>query len=424
MKKKAKLSWALGAMLCSAACNSGGGSPAPAPEVPPGQPACAGAIAGGSWISADTSGSNVVAIEVGTGLCGNAQVGNINTLCASVTVCTPGNDSHCQTIPDILVDTGSDGLRIFSSALTQNLCASLPRVTDAGGNPIAECAQFGTGQDWGPVVLADVQLGGETPVQIPIQVINQGFSYVPSVCSTGDISPQTSGFNGILGVGQFVQDCGAECVTDLNNFGMYWSCAGTSCVSTTMALSKQVSNPVAALAADNNGVLISLPTVPGGSAPSLSGSLILGIGTSGNNSMSGVTVYPANQNGNFITVFNSATYSQSFIDSGSNVYFFRGPASLPVCGANTISPGFFCPATTTPFSATNSGTTGTPSGAVSFNIGNAAALSPPATQFFAIDSIGASAGASGFPDSFDWGLPFFYGRNVFVGIEPDPYWAY
>lgn len=39
--------------------------------------------------------------------------------------------------------------------------------------------------------------------------------------------------------------------------------------------------------------------------------------------------------------------------------------------------------------------------------------------------------AGPFPGSFDWGLPFFYGRNVFTAIEgkstpqgSGPYWAF
>ena len=41
----------------------------------------------------------------------------INKPCVSVTVCTPGT-STCQTIDDILLDTGSFGLRIFKQVLT------------------------------------------------------------------------------------------------------------------------------------------------------------------------------------------------------------------------------------------------------------------------------------------------------------------
>ena len=43
-----------------------------------------------------------------------------NKPCVSVTVCSPGT-STCQTISDILLDTGSTGLRIFKSLLTASL---------------------------------------------------------------------------------------------------------------------------------------------------------------------------------------------------------------------------------------------------------------------------------------------------------------
>jgi hypothetical protein len=50
---------------------------------------------------------------------------------------------------------------------------------------------------------------------------------------------------------------------------------------------------------------------------------------------------------------------------------------------------------------------------VSFNVTNIANLS---TTFSAFDNVAAPQGA-GATQSFDFGLPFFYGRNVFVAIE-------
>jgi hypothetical protein len=50
---------------------------------------------------------------------------------------------------------------------------------------------------------------------------------------------------------------------------------------------------------------------------------------------------------------------------------------------------------------------------VSFNISNIANLSG---SFSAFDNVAAPQIAGG-SQSFDFGLPFFYGRNVFVAIE-------
>src|SRR4051794_26707098 len=56
------------------------------------------------------SGPNVVKVQIGgTSLCGTA--GYFNEPCASATVCVPGT-GQCQTITDLLVDTGSVGLRV------------------------------------------------------------------------------------------------------------------------------------------------------------------------------------------------------------------------------------------------------------------------------------------------------------------------
>jgi hypothetical protein len=343
-----------------------------------------------------------------------------NEPCVSVTICAPGT-TNCQTINDILLDTGDSGLRIFKQALS----VPLVQVTTSGSGSLAECVRFADGwADWGPVQLADVILGGEPAVRVPIQVIDSTFGD-PSVCGTQlEASPSDAGFNGILGVGLSAQDCGPGCANLANNT-YYYTCTGASCAGTKAALTDQVQNPVALLPQDNNGVIVKLPSVPSGGSPSVNGSLVLGIGTQSNNVPSGVTAFPANHNGYFTTTFNGTSYPKSFVDSGSNGLFFAPPASSPIPNCPTLS-DWFCPSSTLPLRATNTGAPGSPSGEVSFQISNLERLRlNPSNNVF--PDIGGS-----FPSGlFVWGLPFFFGRNVYVGFEgktsslgTGPYWAY
>jgi hypothetical protein len=359
-----------------------------------------------------------MSITVDGSLCSSSS-SYTNKPCVSVTICTPGTN-NCQTINDILLDTGSYGLRIFSQALS----VPLSQVSNSSGS-IAECIVFGDGSAlWGPVQMAGVILGNEPAVQIPIQVVDATFGSLPSVCKNASAGPSNSEtlYNGVLGVGLFAQDCGTACVTSAN-VGMYYACSGTTCNGgTVVSLASQVVNPVAALPGDNNGVLVQLPALPAGGAGSASGSLILGIGTQANNMPAGVTAFGADQSAEFTTTFNGIQYLHSFIDSGSNGLFFPAPASLlPDC---TKNPGWYCPPADTPLSATNTGAGGSPSGIVNFLIGNADSLFNTSNQVF------GDLGHSGV-NSFDWGLPFFFGRSVFVGLNgtssslgPGPYWAY
>ncbi len=366
------------------------------------------------------SGSNVLSITVNGSLCSSStSAGYINKPCVSVTVCTPGTTT-CQTINDILLDTGSYGLRIFKSVLTG---VTLSQITSGSGS-VAECVSYVDGSsDWGPIMKAGVILGNEPAVEVPIQVIDSTYGKVPSTCGTPDSSPATTGFNGILGVGLFTEDCGSFCVNTAQNY-TYYLCSGSTCTNSKVALSDQVQNPVALLPQDNNGVLVQLPGVPLGGSASIDGSLILGIGTQSNNAPSGVTTYNADsQYGEFITVFNGTTYSQSFIDSGSNALAFPTPTTITPCTG--LDAGWFCPSSTTSLSATNKGYSGSPSGDVSFQIGNATSLLNSSNMVFV--EIGGSMPGQ----SFDWGLPFFFGRNVYVGIDgkssgigTGPYWAY
>ena len=363
-----------------------------------------------------STGQNVATVSVNSGPTGNYVDGAF----VSVTVCAPSSTT-CQTVPDVLVDTGSSGLRILATALT----VSLSQQNGTNG-PVAECLPFISGFTWGPVQTADVQIAGERASGVPIQVISEATFPVPSGCKRNGVSIDTLdtlGANGLLGVGLAAPDCGSACtVTGAGNPGLYYECPSSGCAVAAQAIAEQVQNPVAMFATDNNGVILELPAV---SAPAatLSGSLVFGIGTQSNNALKGATVYTADQFGNFTTTYKTASYPNSFIDSGSNGYFFLDSAAtgLPNCGTDT---GFYCPTSTQNLTATTEGANGA-SGSVSFSVANAETL-------FAIQSnsvFGDLGGPGG--NGFDWGLPFFFGRNVYVAIEGKPtpggvgpYWAY
>jgi hypothetical protein len=218
-----------------------------------------------------------------------------------VTVCVPGT-STCQTISGVLVDTGSAGLRLLSSALT----ISLPQQKASDGDPVVECLPFVNGYTWGPVEAADLQISGEKASSLPIQVLSDSDFRAPTACASNGPSEDTLtalGANGILGVGTLAQDCGVGCaLPGPSNPGLYYECPTSGCVVTAESLAQQVQNPVTLFATDNNGVIVELPAV---SAPetSVSGSLIFGIGTQSNNGLNGATVYTVDANGNFITTY-------------------------------------------------------------------------------------------------------------------------
>ena len=370
---------------------------------------------------------NVLPITVNGSLCSSATSADyFNKPCVSVTVCNP-DGSNCQVINDILLDTGSYGLRIFQSALG-NL--SLTQVA-AGSGSLTECVEYaGAAANWGPVQMATVILGGEPAIQVPIQVIDSSFGNPNSrLCPGAAITPKDAGFTGILGVGLFTQDCGADCANNTNN-GNYYACNGSTCIGTQVPLNNQVTNPVALLPVDKNGVLVQLPVVPLGGLSSVNGSLILGIGTQSNNAPGSATAYPASGSAarapaDFTTSFQGVSSASSFIDSGSNALYFAAPTTL----LPQDSTGFFIPpvavGSSLAFSATISGDLGPPpSGTVLFQIGNFDSLVNTNNNVFS-EVGGYQTGG------FDWGLPFFFGRNVFVGFEgmssplgSGPYWGY
>jgi hypothetical protein len=377
---------------------------------------CAGMISCGGGDGLSTSGGssgtvaaadNVVSVTVSGGPTANA----LNVLYTSVTVCLPGT-SNCQTIDNIQVDTGSYGLRIIAPALT----LTFPVATLSNGSALVECTSFVDGYSWGPVTFADVKVSGESASSVPVQIIGDSrYPTVPTDCMssapTAEDTVATFGANGILGIGPFPSDCGEYCTESVPEPIIYYACTTESnCAGTTVPEASQVPNPVTLFAADNNGSIITLPSAPSAGTTTLTGSLIFGIDTESNNASGTEMVVPVATTGAYAgyitTIFNSTSLPESFVDSGSNGYFFTD-SSLPTCTDAGFG-DFYCPASATGLSGEMQLASGTST--VDFEVGNAQQIN---AAYFVYPGL---AGTNPTADSFDWGLPFFFGRRVATAI--------
>lgn len=361
--------------------------------------------------------ANVVPVTVGCGY--------INEPCVTVTICTPGGaagSSSCVTVPNVLLDTGSHGLRLFASAVPLSLS---PQLDPVSKNPVAECVGYLDGSsDWGSVVTADVLLGNgnERAANVPVQLIDASYGKIPASCTDPDTNPAADGYNGIMGVGLFTQDCGDGCVSDTQN-NQYFACpSGAVCNGIALPLSQQVSNPVMYLQTDNNGVILQLANVAPTGVTSASGYLILGIGTQADNTPpAGVTVFTADGYGNFQTFFGGQLYTEAFLDSGSNATYFPEPWITP-CSQSSPNYGFFC-GNDANLQGVQIGASGSPDDLLSFQVSDADTM---------VSGVKASSGLGGSASGyFDWGLPFFFGKTIYVGtyggnsrLGSGPYWGF
>ena len=439
---------------------------------------CGGGGGGGLATSTSNNGSggggqasNAVTMTVDSGPNGN----DVDTPFITVTVCAPGSTTNCQTIDHVEVDTGSYGLRIMSSVLSSSLASALQPEKTSDGNSVVECTKFADGFSWGPVKMSDVQISGESASNVPVQVIGDA-AYdqsstaggtttreIPADClSSGPEEDTVASFgaNGIIGLGVFIADCGPYCdlpPTDLRNPHNYYECPASSwspstpCAAIQIAQSAQVTNPVSLFHTDSNGVVVELPSIAEGAAPG-SGTVIFGIGTEGNNSLGSQTVLTAGAAyGTITTTYTPVSGPQlvlpySYFDTGSNAYYFadNGIPSVQSCSTNTgyssTNPdSWFCPSSELNLQATNAGLNGTQS-TVKFSIGNAYTIFNTSRSGTVFDDLGASSGAppgdcgSQTTDTacaFDFGFPFFLGRNVYIAFEgantswgAGPYFAY
>ena len=357
--------------------------------------------------------ANALAITVDQGPAALAALNeaSANVLYATVTVCTPGSTSACQTIDHVQIDTGSVGLRVVSAAM--NGAASLPAAKDASGNSLFECVQFVDSYDWGSVVTADITLGTRKLSGVRVQLVGDAAAgKAPANCVQGTAlqTVEQFGANGLLGIGSFLQDCGNACAAQPLP-GAYYICPGGTCASAAVSLANQIQNPVSQFTADNNGVVLQLPSASSPGATTLSGTMLFGINTQTNNALGSTALMGLDPSGTFTTTFGGTSIPGSFIDSGSNGYFFSS-TSIPNC---TNAAGFFCPASQVAETATMSFSSGGPR-TVSFFVDNAETVFQNDADS-AFPGLAGSNGDFNGTSGFDWGLPFFYGRNVFVLFE-------
>ncbi len=439
----------------------------------------------GTSITPAITGTNVVPVTVNGSLCLSASDPNSalgpNAPCVSVTVCPPGASSnsaqHCQVISGLLLDTGSVGLRVFKSVLNADLLAQLTPVTVSGFPGVAaECVTYADGSaDWGPIGRATVFMGGEPGVSSPIQLIDGFFggtgangynicnSYAGGSATDNRLdrcptnTPASApvrgtglGYNGILGVGLYAQDCGAGCANPNLNYnpGTYYSCSGdlnsaSSCRAIPIAIPtpSQVQNLIASLPTDNNGIILTLPSPGPAGTTSANGYMIFGIETQSNNQTPSGSAGKALLVNGYMEVnaaFNGTT-NGAFIDSGSTFLHFppgSSTSNLVDCGTfNSWFSSFFCPTNNTNTLVSMALNLQTPSAntssiATSITVGNPLYLFSSYNWVFS--NVGLATNLIGFPNTtLDLGLPFYLGKKIYHGYQgkssslgSGPYWYF
>jgi hypothetical protein len=476
----------LSGLVFAVSCGGSGGSSPTTPTTP----TTITSTPGGNTIVSQGA-ANVAPLIVDAGPASiAASYPSENMAFTIVTVCGPNGSTTCVTIDHVAVDTGSVGLRILSSAVSTltngpAVLAALPNVNTS--TPVAECYPFVLNYAWGSVRSADVKMGGtnnnsEVATAVPILVMDDtSIPSAPSSCTSQTVGSEMNsvlelGANGLLGVGNYQYDCdvpGAPTGSGSNTYGIganngcasssgpptgtYYTCSGGNCIPSTHAIlaTQQVRNPVSMFTTDNNGVILELPAVPSGGLSGISvnqSALVFGIGTASNNGLnSSAVVLPIDSNYNdnaylgITTVFNGVSYPNpnsttytgygGYLDSGSNANYFLDSPTTGITDCPTNYDYYYCPNSTETFTAVNQSASGNKS-QFQFNVSKTGALSGGNTAFSDLagpNTANPTPSEQASDAYFDWGLPFFYGRNVYTaiwgvtppsGVPAGPFWAY
>lgn len=397
-----------GALLVAMAlvgCGGGGGSPSnqsgdnsnPGSPNPPSQPP-----------------TTPVANQVPITINGAGSFNVMNAPMVSVTLCQPGT-TNCVTIPNIIVDSGSQGLVLAASAVPSSL--NLPAETMASTNdPIGGCTPYGGGIAWGPMVTADVQMAGEVAHSVPVQLAgatsgNASLSNVPSSCSgQGSLFTTASSMasNGILGVAGDYGYSGTS----------YFDCTSSACNGATIQSGQALTEVVGQFGSDNNGVILSFDAVPAAGAPSATGTMTFGLNTQGDNQTAGVTMTQGLSNASMNTTYNGVPMT-AILDSGSFGEIL-GSAPIATCEIGSYGVTWFCPTTITSQSASYQYQGGGSPLNVTFLVDNAQTLltQTGTVPNYAIPNLGMQEELFGTP-YLDLGLSFLFGKTLYIGYPLD-----
>jgi len=407
---------------------------------------------------------------------------NANILYATVTVCSPTDTTNCVSIDHVQVDTGSVGLRVLASKVKKlnlppvkvtarpEFITSLNKVpADYPEVQTYECYPFVIGGLWGSNAQAVVQLGRQFTSPIAVHLIEDETNPALAIQSPPDCTKKADGkildgagilgSNGILGVGSTNIDCGSVCLDGsyaLNGtFVQYYGCLpgaisiGNCDTAAKVDANLQVSNPVFAFLDSrfNNGLVLAMPAVKDPGAATASGELIFGVdsissGTGGfsvntvpsNTNKVLLGVDPVNNLNSYLNITTQLfigsspqTFLGSYLDTGTNGLFFNDSSSVPIpkCANST----WYCPSTTLTLNAvlSDGGSTLLNQVNVNFQVGNAEALFSTSNTAFGDASGAAPVGST----DFAWGMPFFYGKRVYMSIwditsssSPAPWYAW
>lgn len=359
--------------------------------------------------------SNQVQIMAG---CGLNNVGN-NVPYVSVTICQDSSGANCQTINNVLLDTGSIGLKINQSVLNSKLLSGLTSINDTTTNlPLSSCNLYGGGYLFTNAYTATVKLGGMTSNNMPIQVINDiNQSTVPASCSLVSFNNllANSGANGVIGVNPQVFASNSHVKLYIESQAGVYTQLDYKTANSDPILNV---NPIVGFA-ESNGLIISLPAVTANSNTNIYGVLTFGVNTRANNQINNASVQlignKSSELGYFKSTSTTNVTSRTIFDTGTNGYVVYG-LNMAQCGNN------YCPGSPTTWtsSLSNWGFDITTSYNESIQISN------PVNQASAI--MPNWAFVSNTPGITVYGLPFFFGKNVYAQFptesQASPVWGY